>query len=521
MGFRAYVDFQNGDDWEQIYLELKNLKRKRHLHKDFKPSVNTVEIRMIDDATIRHKIMTNKETYGNETKIKIEHATDGENWSEWFVGYIRDTVTVNTNETKVKNIKISCVDPGLFLKKKSTSTTVYINNKICDPNDKENSILHKLMILAGYNETADVKTTTTISQVIPYFIITEETTYWELLEKLLFEYCYVFYFDVDGKLDLYDLAPTSITTSNTFDNSNMEKKIKQQKRNIKNDGIEITWYEQKTLSNVVVFSDTTGGDEDTKAKIELEPGEYYPENADTRTWYADYSLDDKEFIVAVSPYLDVTKDSGITTITSDLDNVRAEIVFRNDAGENKTIYKFDIKGTTVVYKGPVTISQTLNQVDATQIQEIQAQYIQSEATAIKLGSALAKWYRYSNIEYEIYSSSNAPIPVDYNPNDLIIITENEIGLNVSQTCRIYQIEDNVKLAINNNEIIESKYKLEGLAAYEALTTTHTGHTNQSPPSNIVPSDIVDGEKYVSKYDDQNGYTDGATGATTVPEVPIL
>ncbi|RKZ08506.1 hypothetical protein DRQ25_08915 [Candidatus Fermentibacteria bacterium] len=490
-------DFDDGQGWVDIHdlVKTKNLRRKRILYNKLTPATSTVTFQMLRDTTIITKLLTTTK----EIKVLIT-----KNAAPYFSGYIRKNFKVLV-ETNIKWVKIECVDKGFLLKKTIDDTFAYSNYKVAWTTNPSISLVHQLLYKAGL--VLGEINTLTIDKTVDYFINIHDDgkTYHTAIKELLFEFGFVFYFDESGKFTIFDMFPATATSAYTFDNDNMIGKLEVNKNLEQQEGVSVHWWEHRVETDIVVFSDTTGGDSSNKCNITLaatgdpDGGDYYPSGSDSRTVYSEYKINDREIITVNNLTHDITRESGINLTGPTNYYKRADFKLVNSLGTEKSITKLDLRGDPV-FKGDLNITKRLNVAGTEKIKTIDTKYLTSLADAVKLSNGIAGYYGYSDFIYKLTSADDVQIGT--------IVTLEEDLLGISNKCIVVTRED-------FEDLEQSKYTLDGIDEYSADSTdTESIHIEPEP---LPPGSVSDLEGVPSYQEIIEGFDEG--GGTTTPTTP--
>lgn len=540
MAWQIRLDFNDGVGWVDIadYVRIVSVRATKQLYNDLQPSVNSCSFEMSIRDQESRDFLGKLLTFSNKTNLKVNIKDD--NGDDYFTGYIRKNFEARSSII-VDPVKIECVDPGFLLKKKIDYDIAWQNYKILDPSNTSQSIIHQLMVKAGFS-VSDVATAT-INKTIDYFLVTAEDDkqYWEVLSKLLFDFHYVFYFDNSGKLAVFDWDVRSTSTSNKFesyvssgDEGNMLSEIRIKKSQEKYLGAEVSWWGHETLTNTIVFSDTQGGDgtANNKCSIDVQPNNYFPGATQDPTeteWKLKYGID-KRIIVLV------------TTATPDVDKASALVV--HDAFENHYSYakyslyntdnliaahisRFDVKGTAIVKSIEEYRSKTVLSEGDQEIYKYVTSYVTTKADGDALSEALARFYKFGDFEFEIVSNSDYDV---FEIGDIVRIVDHvtTVGTSVNPADWVYALVTETKDSWHvrdpdsPNWILRRVHTLVGVSEYSASVVSSS--VISSPPPQIplgfladspAAADLTDYAKYENI---QEGYDLG--GGTTTPTKPI-
>jgi hypothetical protein len=457
--------------------------------------------------------------YAKESDVSVS-ILDGS--TPYFYGFLTDNYSFNVLQTGAGPIKLQVEDPGIKkLKKAITSNnSVYTDltgKDVCKPTDMTNSAVHILAALAGVTVDSSI---TAIDRPLEnaVFCDDEKPEYWTILKDILFEYGYIFYFQRDGKLNLYDLVRATISTSNVLTSSGSGKniierpEIKRKRREYKQ--VEVKWQSIKTIPTGVIFSDTTGGTAVFKCNIPVAAGAYYPESADDDSEeYSEYKLEDGSEIISVqSVATDFIYDSGITSEFTDLKR-KCKLKLHNPTGAPKNIRRLDLVGTNIKIYGAINKTRSgVNSDD--RLLKIEAKYLSNLVDAKTLANLVEQHYRFANYQYGIRS------PSSYYPGDLVQIDES-VYTGIDTYGVIIEREDSLKSSLCD-------YTILGISSFDitvpvATATTNLGESVNNPLASAgeIFTGLGNRPTYAEILD---GFEDEGSGATNIPAdlpAPVL
>ncbi len=493
MAWQVLIDFQDGEGQRDITnkVMVSSFKRTQAIWNELKPTANYCKFQMHRDAELINLLMTNEK----ETLISITKDSE-----DYFTGIVRPNVDGSV-EALIGPTSIECVDYSERLKKKIRTTFAWANYYVCDNTTKTQSLVHQLIIKAGM--TADDVDIADILKSVPYFINVasfEESTYWDALASILFEFGYVWYWDESGKFCVYNFIPDAATPTATFDNTNMSGTLKLSRRINKYEAFTIEYWNLATESGATVFKETSGGDDAHTCNIDVEDEHYYPDGSDTASVYLEYDYDGGEIVYVAGATADFELD-GITQNLFTNYYKRAAIQLYNDTGSTATITKLSITGT-VTYKKTLNKSKVEFIVNSENALKYEAKHLSAQADSDKLASGLLRYYRYSPVSYVLTSYDDVAMGT--------IVTLAETALGISQTCIVVKKDDvEVRTGLR-------RYTLEGIAAYSAETVAHESIIISVPPD-VAPQDpTVVG---VTATEIISGFTRG--GGTMTPTTPTI
>jgi len=483
MAWTFTLDYQDGEGVRDIMglVDAESILRRRRIWNKLAPTVNTLTFRMKWDSTHMALLMTT-------VKDILVAVNDGDG-SAYFRGTVKPNFSVNTG-VRPDYIQIECVDRSWLLQKKIMSNINWAGYTVSNPSTTAASIVHQLMVGAGYSLSDVSSSIPTVAKTIANFIVIKgDTTYWEALQKVTFEFGYTFYFGDDGKLDLFHFAPASVTAAGSFTNANMIGTLGLRRAQREYDGCRVKWYGLKTFQDVVVASDTSGGNGVYKALIAVLASDYYPEASETYSTYIDYTYQDYEVVAVTSASLDLVGDAAISTVvfTDEIKRARVQIA-NTDGAATKYIYKFDVVGDAIC-KDTYNWTEAPSPLTSDKVLEVDTQWISAAGDAQTLSDAVSQYHRNVEFTYQLRSRDS------YDPGQYADVEESS-WLSIDNLCVVVEVVDNDLLwSLNGNTPIRT-YTLEGVAAYSAGTTG----TSQTAVPPVVPKRT-------------DGYTVAAAGST--------
>jgi hypothetical protein len=476
MAWTITLNYQDGGGARDIksLVDKKTFQRKRRIWNKLRPTVNTLTFRMKWDSTHMTLLMT--------TTKDILIVVKDDAGADYFYGIVKPNFAVNTG-TRPEWIQVECVDRSWLLQKKIMTNINWGSYTVSNPAAIATSIVHQLMISAGY-VSADISASipTVAKTIANYIVIKGDTTYWQALEQITFEFGYTFYFTDAGTLSLYSFAPASVATTDALDNTNMIGTLGLKRSQREYDGARVKWYGLKTFTGVVVASDTSGGSGTYKALIAVLGGADYPANSGTYSTYIDYKYQDYEVVAVLSASLDLVKDAALSAVVFSDEIRRARIHIHNtDDAVTKYLYKFDVVGNAIC-KDTYNWTEAPSPLTSDKILEIDTRWISAVGDAQTLSDAVSRYYQNVSFTYTVRSRAV------YQPGGFVDVTETS-WLNIDNRCVVVEVVDNIWTG-------EYQYALEGITAYTAGTTSTSGTTDPV----VIPKRT-------------DGYTVAASGST--------
>ena len=485
--YNVYADF--GDGYVDVPFLMVGPKHCQ-IHKGLKPTIDDC-VFTTDDITIANLFNTTID------EIPVIITKDS---ASYFTGIARNNFSNKISAT-LEEFRVEVTDNLIRLKKTCNQNLQYAGYKISNPTTKAESILHQLFYEAGF-EDAELDFAE-IDITIDYFVVSasDKKQYWTLIEKLLSEFGYVVYCDPldSGIAKVYDLFPATITPT-YLGNPDYYQPVDIRKLEQKAKAVRVTYYPHETIEDVIVFSDTAGGDATNKCNITLAATESYPDGSDAADTYCDYQVDDYEVIVVNDAALDIDQ-TGVATNTFTPGYKRALLQLYSESGGSIT--QLDITGDAVL-KDICHKNTVLKYIvaDSEEIEDIEAEYITTKAHADHLAYGYAKWLEYSDFLY-YFACENLTVGQ--------YLSFVESVMSIATTIRVIDITED---DLGGQRIIA-----EGVEEY--VVTETTAELSYSPPS-VQPANqnIASLQQFVTHAEaGTSGYT--AAGMVTVPTVPVI
>lgn len=472
--------------WTAIEATINDFVKQEILYNDsLRPADTTCSFSLVPDLTIYNYLR------GIKTEdIPVRIYKDS---VPYFYGYIRKTFNIQKTQ-RLEPVKIECVSPSFLLKRKIGTNISYTNLTVTQ-------VLTNLLTLAGITSYS----LPTISSTLPGFMVVagEGETYYKYIQDILYEYGYTFYFDEEGEFVAYNLVPVSLATTKQFDGTNCLQKIEQVKKEEAKEEVIVEWTGTRTLTNSIVFSDTTNAQSGYKCYIEVPPNGYL---GGKEEWYAELDSPEGEIITVATLSLDWLKDSAIVCQNFVQYGNRVLISIQNtDSTYSRYIRKFDIVGGIVVVKKDINKSIVIKVSDTEKIEKYESKYLYTKANGDHLANLLAWYYAYADFTYKVRSRT------EYSIGDIVIVTEAGIGTNTARVRSKKSIE------------YDGVYEYECDAIDEYVPDTADGETTvPTSPIMDVPVPDVDINQVIGVVnptiiiDSDDGFIidDTSTGAGT-------
>ena len=217
-------------------------------------------------------------TTDEKTRIEVMDGLD-----YFFVGYITPSYSIKKSSTSLLLLDVDVDDMGKYAFERNWESidgayTDFSGFKVCDKTDTAHSFVHQVCALAGVSVDANIPTD---DNIIPIFNVldSDNIQYQDKISKLLFEYGYTFYFLPNGKFTLFSLLWDDISTTQAFNEQNIQLPLEIKKLWDANTGINIKYSTTEVKDRIRIHSDTTNGTDAHTCVIALPADGYYPEGA--------------------------------------------------------------------------------------------------------------------------------------------------------------------------------------------------------------------------------------------------
>jgi len=451
------VNCDFGSGYENIGPYCSTLSKKTVLYNGLKSTINTCNF-TVNDLTTANKFNVTT----NDIPLQIT-----KNGTAWFTGLIRPTYS-NTVKSTFLGLTVQGYDKGILLNK-LISPCSYTDIPVSDPTNKAASLLHQLFYSAGFVD-AELSLSSIPSTTQFVVDIQDAKSYTDELNTLLFDFGYIYNIGADGIVRVYDLFPTSISPVAKTDKNFLDSLAIQRVEHLY-DTVKIHYFPVVTKTGIVVFSDTSGGNDTNKANISLASGAYYPTGADAHSVYADYAITDYTVIKVSNAVLNMEATGTVNIDTFTPQYRRAQLQLH--ATTAAVITKLDITGDALLLD---TNNETINVCYVTagsyKVQDYTATYVHTKSDADRLSSGLAYYYGYQDFTYK--GTYDGSISV----GDYIEITEGVMG-----------IVTNLRItSISEDEYGTQTFEADGISAF---TVTGTSESSTYSPPDIPPSSLID------------------------------
>lgn len=445
-------------------VDIRSIRRDRALFNELRPRTGKVEFRCVFSASVYAQLIA-------ADTVDLAITKDG---VAYFTGCLSPNYRGQLRNGQ-KYLDLIVEDWGLQrLGKTIAAPIAYPGHTVCNGAAPGSSLVHVIAAAAGVTPAAGLPT---ISAVVPHVnaLPEDKKTYAKLLEDILFDYGYVYYFLENGTLSIKESINTgTVTTTGTLTTAagsqNILGALVPEKSPEKYDDIRVKYNLVELKNGVTVFQDTSAGDALHSCLIPLAAAgdadgkDYYPQTAKVGEVFSSWkSPDGYQIWVVASPTLVETHESGIS-ISRALTNYykKCSFAFQNTAAAIRNITKLKITGNAYVI-----VSQNvarLSIVSGKNLLEHAANYLFSDANAQNLARLLAQYYRYSDLKYTAKSKTAFSLGQYVLVSDLVY-------LGIAAKCRVIGIVDRESMP----GVYE--YELEAVADYTTTATTIEGQSN--------------------------------------------
>ena len=507
MAYSIYIDFLDGQGEIDYSSALTGEIRKQEVvHKNYKSTQDSIDVKLKKDSGLLSRFLSSYK------KGTVRILKDG---STYYEGLLENNASFETHED-VRFINMKVVDYSYYLDEKLSESFIWTSHSIFDSSNQSNSIVHKLLTLAGFNVNVIDSGLADITTTVNYFSGEKDNdTYFDLLDNLLFEFGYTFRWENGSTFTIENLAKSALTPTHTFSNTDPEDiniiaPLKISKKTEDDEGVEVTWWEVDTKSDVLLYR----GIKDPEDEVSIPYGTYYPVTGNVEDVFQKFKPvlpnkpDDKVEIVYTSNHeLDYTvSNEDIEVATESYYNEKAQIVFENTSADtNYSLTWFDIRGD-LVYNDILHVAKKVNNPNTGYIKKIKTKYIRTAADAQKLAILVADRLEKGLFSYSFRSLDDVAV------GSIVNLIDTKSGINT--TIHITEKETNT-----TDSIIA--YKGIGITAYSEVSVDTSQELDSKPSyddiTSSLSSDFLPTDDYYIGYDKSNV----GESSTTVPTTPTL
>lgn len=446
-----------------------SFKQRLQLMKDLTPSSSKCSLQLTKDCPATSWILSKNDNISVQVK---------EGSTVIFTGYLSDRYSWKVGATGEKVFDIVVEDVGTKLLSKayapSNGPAVLLNNSVYD-------ILLSICARTGitYNASNVPISTSVIKNV------DAGTSCKTILDRMLFECGYTYYFNAAGQFTLYKIAVENQTATYTLDKDDLvvhsSEAISLNKSLLQYRQAKVSYDKTATKSGALVYQDISGRDvAHPNCFIEVEAGYAYPSlmeigsNSDdlltAKTEVQDIT-NGKEILYVADVAPDIVHDGGISipySITQYSPTV-LNVLYKNTSASKKTITKLQATADICYIESRDKVIAGITSNDD-KMYEFECEYIHTKAAASALANLIAQYYTNSNYEYTFFSYEDIPLGA------IVQLNENEFS-NLSAKILVMQKETNRNL---------KKYVGVSIAPFNLDAETY--HEEIKPAPVVIPGE---------------------------------
>jgi hypothetical protein len=331
-----------------------------------------------------------------------------------FFGYVATGFEHKSDEFQ-EDLSLELRDNSWRLDTKIPEDLQYPSS-IDDPGVSIGVLFESLLLNAGYEQSEmDLEVITMATHLVRMVSIrANKQTYRNVLDEVLGEYGYVLTTKPDGTLTLYDWDSNGLSPKGTIaSNVSTVSPFTVTKQDTDHDGILLTWSKAEVIDSVCLYQDSLpiGSDGIPSGKV-IEPGGYYPEDADVtdvfqtyRTHWLDRPYQEKTSRLKNEDISLLSSDhheliwrsvSGITA-TATYEAKKAQVVFHNPTSEPLKLFVFEIWGRAL-YRH--SIQETFLPSSAANPETVEAYHLFTKDDAKLHAKRLHEKNSFGNISYQ-------------------------------------------------------------------------------------------------------------------------
>ena len=388
--------------------------------------------------------------------------------------------------------------------------------RVCDPDNPENSIVHRLLLAAGYAQNELDLTLPVDTELRVVAAEAGDSTWREILDNLLSEYGAVIFFNEAGKATLREWYPTDTNSAVIINEHSISAEgVTRAKAEKEYNAVTVEWSNvrdtadpgQTGKENLYIaslnYQPKTNGEGETGTQISK--GFYWPTSvySDTEEVWQSYNIDD------VLNYTDVTNDKELfrkrsqnknlsllysydhelsirdqsqpdpdqwgtvlTVLHKEFKFKKARILLKNETDDVVDLYRLNVRAHAVFrYNKNEQTSFFVDEVtgdrleDETKSYTYTSKYVYDSGPAEALAARLRRQKQFGAFEYEFSSIAELP------PGTVISLTQKD-EFDTFAVITKAEVED-------ENPMI--KYTAQGLTAYLGDVSTGVSGEPSAPP----------------------------------------
>lgn len=410
MGLHFYVKFGEDAQYTDIteYIKYDSVKFDIQLmSKSFKSVQDSVSAKTVYDQTINNKFFTASTwmpayiTYDLQEEQMYGYPTDNVYGDEEdaygflspgriFTGAVFPNTKEKLQDYPDEGVSFEIVDNGYLLEKdnqyiaipETISDTWYVFNS----SNTARSFIHQLLYQGGILDEMIEQDTIITNELGPIIIEANESSLYDLIQDILYEYHHVFYFDENGIFRLYDWKHDTITITDTITESDVfdAEGIQREKNILDYDGYKTVFKPITLKENALVYRADLGDD----GKL-LIAGQAYPADGETKDvlqkFATDWISEDADIVACYNHELEYTADGTLTIVKQEFNNQNAQIVLKNNTGANIRLNQFDIRADVYFEDGE---EEEIVPANLTKSEPLDITYIHTSIDAHNFAEAL-------------------------------------------------------------------------------------------------------------------------------------
>lgn len=384
------------------YIGIHSIAFKEQLLRELKSSSNSVTLQIADDCPYIENIL---QASGDVSAVFKDGNT------VLFTGYLSDNHKWVITDRGTQALSITIEDVGTKLLGKTFLTNSVSSEHVFDDYinaSSSHSIVKEVCDAAGITMAPN----TPVITVKAVKSIGRDTTCKQILDTMLYEAGYAYYFTNEGKLNLYEINCVS-TSGLPQLNSNslyvvdgnaitLTKKVKQYKQ------ANINWTSLEYRDNVRVYEDISGQSSTyPHCNISIPTGKSYPDEDGNIAKTEASDLEKGNELVYIS---DITPDISVVAgqYTSSITQIGSKaigVLITNTGVETVEVRKLQATADICCVKAKnVTVAgETVDVDESKNLYKYDAEYIHDGDSAKRLANLIVNYHKYCNYTYTFYS----------------------------------------------------------------------------------------------------------------------
>lgn len=428
-------------------------KKTEVYYKELSPADNSLLLKI----PYEQNIATALKVHGNENIKAV--VKDGE--TILFTGYLRKNYSFSKT-TRNQAISLELVTPSFLLNKNCNTIQRFTGQPFY-------YVIDQLLLASGLYTvthnldffTNDSWTKSQLNKTIDFCVFDSDKNYYDCIKQLCFEAGCTFNFSENGDFQIYPLFNEPGTVTQAFNNNNMLEEVTVSRSEESAQNITGSWNLKKYITNSLIFSDTTNGDDNNKCKIEIAGNDYLFSNEIN---YCEYDSDQGVVLWAETSILNVEGDVSLAEITRENLGTKLSVTYKNNSAAKKVINLFDVYGNAWVEEEGAQLEKIITGENT---KEFAFSYLNTSTDVKAIVQYLLNYYKFSDFKVTVKSKT------DYAIGTFVTVSTEGIG---TLTCRIVQKKTNLTGAY--------EYNLEAVKEFETSVIQSTKTRKSSTTSNI-------------------------------------